>query len=374
MSSTFKNLLSPFKIGSLEIQNRIFMSNAAHRFYPGTQPPNERVFHYYEARAKGGLGLLISGPHYASPLSTAGGPTAYQDDSVIPVLEKQAEMLHHYGTRVFAQLGHPGSLATGRSVGGGAIWGASPVPRRNPFAPGLQEICHEMDAEEIGRFVEDYGNAAKRVKEAGYDGIEIMAMVGLLQAHFLSSAMNIRSDEYGGSLENRMRFLLETIDSIRNAVGPDFPVGVRFTADEFVDRVWWTKNSGNTLDDGVKIAKMLESTGKIDYLFPCATAYGPAHVPPMNYPLAPFVYLCAAVKEVVDIPVFANGRINDPVLAERILADHQADMIGITRGLMADPQFPKRHARGGWKKFASVSPATKGAPADTSRVYPFAVP
>jgi len=346
MAESFKYLFSPLQIGPAEIPNRIFMSNAAHRFYQGNQGPNERVRYYYEARAKGGLGLIITGPHYTSPYTTDGPPTAYQDDSVIPILKKQADTIHQYGTKVFAQLGNVGNYITGRGVGGGATWSPSPNWRRNLTAPGWQETAHEMDKEEIQRFVKDYGGAAKRVKEAGYDGIEIMAMVGLLQAQFLSSAMNIRSDEYGGGLENRMRFLVDTIDSIREAVGPEFVVGVRFTADEFIDHVWWTKNHGNTLDDAKEIAKRLEATGKVDYLFPCATAYGPAHVPPMNYPLAPFVYLCAAIKEVVRIPVFANGRINDPVLAEKILADYQADMIGITRGLIADPEFPKKAREG----------------------------
>ena len=346
MDNEFKSLFTPLKIGHVTIPNRIFMSNAAHRFYPGTQAPNERVRYYYEARAKGGIGLIVTGPHYPSPLTTSGSPTAYQDDNVIPILKKQADTIHQFGTKAFAQLGHPGNYYSARAAGGGASWGPSPVPRRNLTAPGWQEQAHEMDVEEIQLFVKDYGSAAKRVKEAGYDGIEIMAMVGLLQAQFLSSAMNIRSDEYGGSLENRMRFLLDTIDSIREAVGPDFAVGVRFTADEFIDHVFWTRNHGNTLDDAKEIAKKLEATRKLDYLFPCATAYGPAHVPPMNYPLAPFVYLCAAIKEAVSIPVFANGRINDPVLAEKILADYQADMIGITRGVIADPEFPKKAREG----------------------------
>jgi len=346
MSNEFKHLFEPIQIKNITIPNRIFMSNAAHRFYPGSQAPNERVLYYYEARAKGGLGLHITGSHYVSPLTTAEFPTAYQDDSVIPILKKQADTIHQYGTKVFGQLGHFGNYYTGRGAGGGSTWSPSPVWRRNLFAPGWQEIAHEMDEKEIRVFVKDFGAVAKRFKEAGYDGVEIGAMYGLLQNQFLSSAMNIRSDKYGGSLENRMKFLLETIDSIREAVGPDFVVGMRFTADEFIDHVWWTKNHGNTLDDAKEIAKKLEATGKIDYLFPCASSIGPAHVPPMNYPLAPFVYLCAAIKEAVSIPVFTNGRINDPVLAEKILADYQADMIGITRGLIADPEFPNKAREG----------------------------
>ncbi len=359
-TTQFKNLFTPLKINSLEISNRIFMSNAAHRFYSGSEGPNERALYYYEARAKGGLGLIITGPHYISPFTTSGKPTAYQSDEVIPSLKRQADTVHKYGTKVFAQLGHVGNYVTGRGCGGGSTWGPSPVWRRNLFAPGWQEVPHEMDEDEIDRFVSDYGGAAKRVKEAGYDGIEIMAMVGLLQAQFLSSAMNIRDDEYGGPLKSRMKFLLRTIDSIRDAVGPDFVVGVRYTADEFVDRVWWTKNHGNTLDDAKEIAKILESTQKVDYLFPCATAFGPAHVPPMNYPLAPFIYLCAAVKDEVKLPVFGNGRINDPVLAEKILDDYQADMIGITRGLIADPEFPKKAREGKVKEIRKCIGCNEG--------------
>lgn len=337
----FNYLFAPIRIGNVTIKNRIFMSNAAHRFYGGNTAPNERALHYYEARARGGAGLIITGPHYPSPLTTLSPPTAYQDDSVIPILKKQADTLHQYGAKVFAQLGHPGSYVIGR-VGGGSTWGPSSTLRRNLFAPGWQEISHEMDKEEIGNFVKDYGGAARRIKEAGYDGIEIMSMAALLLGQFLSPAMNIRSDDYGGKLENRMKFLMETIDSIREAVGPDFVLGVRFTADDFIDRVWWTENQGNTLDQTKDIAKKLENTGKLDYLFPCATAYGPAHVPPMQYPLAPFIYLTAAIKEVVSLPVFGNGRINDPILAEKILSDNQADMVGITRGLIADPEFANK--------------------------------
>jgi len=346
MQGEFKHLFSPLELGPVTVPNRLFMSNAAHRFFPGTEAPNERVSLYYEARARGGLGLIITGTHYIAPLTTMGAPTAYQDDRVIPVLKKLADTVHQYGTKVFGQLSHPGNYVTGRGAGGGATWGASAIWRRNLFAPGWQEIAHEMSQEDIERFVENYGAVARRFREAGYDGVEIQAMVGLLQAQFLSPAMNLRTDEYGGSLDNRMRFVLETIDSIREAVGSDFVVGIRYTGDEFIDHVWWSRDPGNTLDDGKEISKRLEATGKLDYLFPCAAAYGPSHVPPMYYPLGPFVYLCAAIKEVVDLPVFCNARINDPTHAERILADYQADMVGITRGLVADPDFPRKAREG----------------------------
>jgi 2,4-dienoyl-CoA reductase-like NADH-dependent reductase (Old Yellow Enzyme family)/thioredoxin reductase len=346
MEATFKNLFSPLELGPVTVSNRIFLSNVAHRFYAGNQAPNDRVLGFYEARAKGGVGLIITGPHCPAPLTTARIPTAYQDDRVIPELKKQADTIHQYGTKVFAQLEHVGNYSTGRSLGGGATWSPSATPRRNLFASGMQEIGHPMEQEDLRRFIDDYAAAAKRIKKSGYDGIEIMAMYGLLHAQFLSPASNLRSDAYGGNFNNRLRFLLETIAAVRDAIGPELALGVRYTADEFVDQVWWSEQRGYNLDEGKKIAQILTETGELDYLFPCAPSYGPAHVPPMNFPLGAFVYLSAEIKAIVDLPVFGVGRINDPTLADRIVADHQADMIGISRGLIADPEFPKKAREG----------------------------
>jgi 2,4-dienoyl-CoA reductase-like NADH-dependent reductase (Old Yellow Enzyme family)/thioredoxin reductase len=346
MNNEFKYLFSSFKIGNVMVPNRIFMPNANHRFYSGLEAPNERVLRYYEARAKGGAGLIITGAHYPSALTTTGRPNSYQSDDVIPALKKQADTIHKYGTKVFGQLGHPGSYGTGRSVGGGGTWGPSPVWRRNSFAPGCQEIAHEMQVEDINDCIEKFGFAAKRFKEAGYDGIEIMAMAGMLHAQFLSLATNMRKDKYGKDMDGRTRFLLETINFIRKLVGRDFVIGVRFSADEFMDHVWWSDHSGNTLDDTKEIAKKLEANGNVDYLFPCAGSGVPSHIPPMNFPLGAFVYLAAGIKEITDLPVFCVGRINDPVQAEKILADSQADMIGMARQLVSDPELPRKAKEG----------------------------
>jgi len=272
--------------------------------------------------------------------------SAYESDDVIPALKGLTDAVHQYPTKIFAQLGHPSNLYWGRATGGGASWAASPIERRNLFVPGGRDISHEIDKDDMRRAVKAYGATALRMKKAGYDGLEIQAMFGFLQASFLSPVMNIRTDEYGGSLENRMRFLLECIDAIRENVGRDFPLGVRFTVDDFIDRVWWTKNKGLTLDDGKEIAKRLEATGKLDYLFPCVDTYGPGLLPPMEFPLGVFTYVAAELKEVVALPVFAIGRINDPVLAENILANNQADFVGILRGLIADPEMPNKAREG----------------------------
>ena len=334
-----KYLFAPLKIGNITIPNRIVNSAHSPRLFPVIAEPNERAINYYEARAKGGIGLIITAGHHVSWPSTIGGQAAMENDNVIPAMKRLADAVHQYDTKVFCQLMHYGNLSSSRSAGGGALFSASAVPRQESFRIGRAEIPYEMDADDIKKTVEAYGGAARRAKDAGYDGIEIAAMFGMLQASFLSPAMNYRSDQYGGSLENRMRFLLETIDSVRDNVGPDFVLGLRFSGDELMD-------GGITLDDTKEIAKRLEATGKIDYLFPCAGGHGPAHVPPMYYPLGAFVYLAAAIKEVVNLPVFCVGRINDPVLADRILADNQADMVAMTRATICDPEMPNKAREG----------------------------
>lgn len=339
MQQEFKHLFTPLKVGKVTIPNRIFSSAHITRFHSPFGAPGERAVQYYEARAKGGVGLIIVGENYIVWPTTWARPTAYESDTVIPAWKTMVDAIHQHGTKVFCQLEHPGNLANVRAAQGGSILSASAIPRREPFTPGRNEIPHEIDVEDIKRVVETFGQAARRVKEAGCDGVEVTAMFGKLGASFLSPLSNKRTDAYGGNLGNRMRFLLEVIDSIRENAGPDLVLGVRLTADEFLD-------GGITLDDAKEIAQRLEATGKLDYLFPCAAAQGPPHTPPMYYPLAGFVYLAAGIKEVVNLPIFCAGRINDPVLAEKILADHQADMTAMTRTTICDPEMPNKAREG----------------------------
>jgi len=346
MEQQFKNLFSPLKVGKITLPNRIAFPSHETGFYDGTKAPSERQLQYLLTRAKGGCGMIVSGPHVAFPVTTTASPTEYQSDSIVPVLRKFTDAIHEYPTRIFAQLYHGGSEAPGRNCGGGSVWYASPVWRRNISAPALQSIAHEMDKDDIKRFVEENGKAAGRLKEAGFDGIELAAVTGILLSSFLSPAYNIRNDEYGGSLENRMRIIVETLAAIREAIGPDLVLGMRFPGDDFMDRAWWTENHGNTLDDTKEIAKRLEDTGYLDYISCTAGGYGAAHIPPMYYPLAPFAYMAAGLKEVVNLPVITTGRINDPVLAEEILRNHQADMVGMVRALIADPELPNKARQG----------------------------
>lgn len=331
----YSHLFSPLKIGSMTVSNRISFNAQAPRFYPGHEAPNERAIRYWEARAKGGTGLIVTASHYVVPPCTA-ITSVYQDDKVIPALKKVTEAIHQYGTKVIAQitsLGRHGSSLTS----GGVVWGPSPVADRALF-PARFEVPHEMDIDEIKQVIRAYGTTARIMKEARYDGVEISAVTGLLVASFMSSHSNFRTDEYGGSLENRLRFPLELFDAIRAEVGRDFVLGIKWAVDEFVE-------NGLTLEESKAIAQKFEATGKLDYLT-AGAGIGLPHCPPMYFPLGCFAYLAAGLKEVVNLPVFCGIRINDPVQAEAILDNNQADMIGMVRALICDPEWPNKAREG----------------------------
>lgn len=336
----FKYLFTPIKIGPMTVPNRIVMNAHAHRFYSSTGAPNERAINYYVTRAKGGVGLMIMPYGAAAPYTTTGGRVATQDDNAVPAFAAAVKALHECDTRVLIQLHHHGKYANPRMYGGAAL---APSPIMGGILPavllGASEMPHEMDIDEIKTLVTAYGSAAYRMREAGFDGVEISAVLSFLLGSFMSPATNQRTDEYGGSLENRLRLPLEIIDAIRAAVGPDFVVGMKLDGDEYID-------GGLTLDDTKVIAPKLEATGKLDYLNIGAGAYPTPHIPPMYFPLGPFVYLSAGIKEVVSLPVFSGGRINDPIQAETILQNNQADMIAMARPLIADPELPNKAREG----------------------------
>jgi len=196
-----------------------------------------------------------------------------------------------------------------------------------------------MDIDDIKQVVASYADTASRLREAGYDGAEISSTVGAgqLLVSFLNPLTNRRTDDYGGSLENRFRLHMEIINAVRKAVGHDFVVGLRLIGDMLMD-------GGTTLDDTRVLAAKVEGSGQVDYLAVCAGFQG--HIPPMHFPLGAFVYIAAGVKDVVNLPVVCHGRINDPVQAEAILANNQADLIGMARALICDPEWPNKAREG----------------------------
>lgn len=314
---------------------------AAHfpRFSSPILPPDDTYIDYLEARAKGGVGLIVVAGNSACWPTSRPLQTAFAEDSVITDLKRVADTLHQHGTKVFGQLMHPGTFLSSRIVGGGSTLSASGVPRMAPFLAECQEVPHEMDIDDIKGAEEAFAAAAVRMKKAGYDGVELGAMAGLLHHSFLTRALNHRTDAYGGSLENRMRFMIETLSIIRAAVGEDFVVGIRYGGEDF-------HKDGNTQEEAIEIARALEAAGKVDYLFPSAGMNEEQYVPSMYFPLSPYTYLSAGVKEHVNLPIITVGRINDPMLAENILANHQADIVAMARALIADPEMPNKAREG----------------------------
>ena len=331
MNGQFKFLFSPLKIGSVTVPNRISFSAHLTNFAEHGLP-SERHLYYWKERARGGAGLIITEEQTVHPTDHAYEHMveAY-DPAVVPIYQKITRAIHEYETRIFAQLNHNGAQGDG-SWSRLPVWGPSPIPDTL-----FREVPKVMEPEDIRELIDYYCLSAKNVKLGGFDGIELQLGHSSLLRQFLSPLSNRRTDEYGGSLENRMRLALEVIEAVSNTVGRDFTLGIRLCADEMI-------SGGLTLNDNKEIARRFEATGKIDFIdLSIATFYNLYLVGgSMHVPLGYTIPLAAGIKEAVRLPVFCTGRINDPVLAERILANGQADMIGMVRAQICDPEMANK--------------------------------
>jgi 2,4-dienoyl-CoA reductase (NADPH2) len=321
-------LFDPIDLGRIELKNRIVMP-AMGLGYVG-----KRLRNFYEERAKGGVALIVVGPVGINK-DNPSMVNAFED-KFIPELKKVAETIHEHDAKVALQLWHPGRYGFGKTVSASDI--APPIfTKMKP---------RSLTIEEIKQIEDEFANAASRAKISGYDAIEILSATGYLISQFLSPRTNKRKDEYGGDIENRMRFLLEIIEKTRNNVGRDYTMICRISGDEFVE-------GGNTLREQKIIAKALEEGG-VDGLN-VNVGWHESRVPQMtmSVPRGGFVHLASGIKEVVGIPVIASHRINDPVLAEEILREKKADLVAMARPLIADPELPKKAKEG---RFEDIRP------------------
>jgi 2,4-dienoyl-CoA reductase-like NADH-dependent reductase (Old Yellow Enzyme family)/thioredoxin reductase len=328
----YPHLLSPLKIGPKTVRNRVLVT--AH--VPGLADqgmPGDRYIAYHRTRARGGVGLQLTGatPIHSSTAHSEAAGLVNIDDRIVPGYRRLADAVHEEGGCILAQLAHYGATISAGEAGA-PLWAPSARPSEL-----VRQTPHEMTVSEIGEIVQAFAAAARRARNGGLDGVEILGAFGLLVAAFMSPYSNTRTDAYGGSLDNRLRFAFEVIDAVREAAGPDRIVGMRIAGDEFVE-------GGN--DDGAmqKIAVRLEATRKLDYLNVIASnnldrVYRAVHWPPTPAPHGLFVPLAAGIKKIVKLPVFTTGRIVDPDHAERIVAAGQADMVGMTRAHIADPDL-----------------------------------
>lgn len=334
----FKKLFRPGKIGALEIKNRIVM-NAMGTLLENTDGSvSDRLIGYYEARAKGGAGLIVSCHTRVVPHPRREGwmGIAIWDDKFIPGWKELVKKVHRYGAKFFIQLGHDGRQ--GLSVGkNGQLERVAPSPISCPY---VREIPRELSLEEIEEIREKFVEAAVRAKKASIDGVGLHAAHGYLLSQFISPSANKRTDKYGGSLENRLRFVIEIIKAIRSKVGKDYPLILRMNSFESVP-------DGLTLEDARIIAPILVEVG-LDAVDVSAGTY--AHldlvIPPAE--MHPGFNLIGAetIKRAVQVPVIANGRINDPIIAEQALAEGRADFIGMSRAFLSDPEWPLKAKEG----------------------------
>jgi mycofactocin system FadH/OYE family oxidoreductase 2 len=331
----FPNLFSPLTLGTVEVKNRISFQPHLTNLAVGNLP-SERQMYYWGERAKGGAGLIITEELTVHPtdMSYEKLIDVYHAE-VIPGFKKITDYVHQYDSKIFAQLNHNGQQGDG-SISRLPVWAPSPVPDVL-----FREVPKAMEPEDIEEVTRYFARSAIHVREGGFDGIEIQFGHSSLARQFLSPLTNHRGDEYGGSLENRMRAPLKFISAVRKAVGNDFTLGIRMCADEMIP-------GGLDLAQVQEICARFEASGLIDFMdLSIATFYNLYLVEgSMHTPLGYTIPLAAGVRERIKLPVFCTGRINDPVMAEKVLASGQADMIGMCRALICDPFLPKKALEG----------------------------
>ena len=331
--SEFKHLFSPLQVGPRVFRNRIYSPPHAPGFMDADGLPGQRIIDYWEAKARGGTAAISTGVTPVHP-STGGMIVPFHRPDFVDRYNRAAEAMHRHGALFFVQPWHGGTQAGG--AGGRAAWAPSAV-----VTPRVYGVPHVMTHADIDEVINAWGFAAQQLAKTDVDGIEIHGAHGYLITEFSSAFFNHRDDEYGGDEERRSRFVLDIIDAVRSGAGADKVVGMRFSADEFTD-------PGLTIEESQRLLKRCADTGKLDYLNISVGNYASMEtiIAPMYVPLGSFVYAAAAIKEVVDIPVFTVGRIIDPLQAEQIIAGGYADVVSMNRAIIADPDFANKAMSG----------------------------
>ncbi len=336
--NSLEKLFCPINIGSMEVKNRMVMAPMATDFANPDGTISERLMAYFEARAKGGVGLITS------EVTTVDGMSPYvfktvslYDDKFIPGFKELTDAVHAHGAKIVPQISHPGpeSLAPffneTQTVG--------PSPAMNYYT---KLMCRELGIDEIEKIVEQFGDTAKRAREAGCDGIELHAAHSyMLVGSFLSPLRNKRSDAYGGTIDGRMKFPLDVIRNIRKKAGEDFPIIMRLSGDYLVP-------DGIDLRETQFMTQIFADAGVNAFHISAGVFPDLSHriMPPTGSPFRLNTGLSAAIKETVDVPVMVVGRINDPRIAEDVLKRDDADLIVMGRALLADPEFPNKAGQG----------------------------
>ena len=332
-------LLQPLQIRHLSLRNRIMSTAHAPSFQEGGHP-RDRYRLYHEEKARGGIALtMIGGSTNIAPDSPSVFGQLYAgDDSIIPWFQRLTDGVRSHGAAVMCQITHMGR----RTAWDDGNW----LPVLGPS--GRRERAHRafpkvMEMEDISRIIKDFASAAERCRQGGFDGIELLSHSHLL-GQFLSPLVNTRQDDYGGSLDNRLRLTLQVLEAVREAVGPDLILGMRVTGDELAE-------GGLSAAECVAAAQKIAAAGAVDFLNVLAGApyddLGLAGwVAPMGMPAAPHLNVAGAIRAAVEVPVFHAGGVADTATARHAIREGQADMIGMTRAHMADPYLVQKLRQG----------------------------
>jgi len=329
----YERMFEPITINGLEIPNRTVMP-AMGLLYTSDYMFNDRLKEFYLERARGGVGLMIVGPLGLDPAGSIMFMVSMFDDKNIAAFKEMNDQIHaETQTKTAGQLLHQGRYAMSFLSGIPSV-APSPIPSNV-----TRETPRELTIEEIEEIIAAYAASAVRIKKAGFDMVEILGCTGYLMNQFLSTITNQRKDKYGGPLENRMRFGLEVVKAVREAVGDDYPVGIRLSGNDFME-------GGNTNIESAKFAAAVDEAG-VDVIN-VTGGWHETNIPQLtsNVPPGAYLYLAKGIKEAVNVPVMASNRLGDPKVAEKALRSGMCDMICWGRPMLTDPELPNKIKEG----------------------------
>lgn len=334
-----RQLASSGKIGSVKIKNRMVMAPMGDLTANPDGTVSDKTVAYYSARAKGGIGLIITGIVRINNEDGTAGPNqlSLADDKYIPGFKRLVDEVHSHGAKIFPQIQHSGRQGVAALTGSDHVLAPSAIP-----SAVMQQPTKALTLEQIKTLIGQFGDTARRAMEAGCDGVEIHAAHGYLIEQFLSPFSNKREDEYGGSFDNRMRFLREIIQDVKDKTKDDFAISVRLSVDEFIDDLGINEEHID-LEEGIKIAKAIEKEGVDALNVSCGTYES------MNFAIEPVSVepgwrrdFIKAVKDEINLPVIAVAKFRTPEMAEEFLNDGVLDFVSFGRPLLADPEFPNK--------------------------------